>query len=121
MCNGIVFPDRKPHPGYWEVKKVYQYVKFLPVNLQTLAFRLQNNYDFYDLSGTELIWEITGNGKMMVQGKVAPFSLHPKDRKIIDLTSYKPPILPETEYFLNVYLRTTAPMGLIEKGHILAS
>ena len=31
-CNGIVAPDRTPHPGYYEVKKVYQYVKFNPVD-----------------------------------------------------------------------------------------
>ena len=121
LCNGIVFPDRKPHPGYWEVKKVYQYVKFIRSGLNPLTFEVRNDYDFYDLSDTELIWEITGNGKIMSQGREAPFTLHPGEKKVIDLISHKPPFLPETEYFLNVYLKTTAPWGLLKTGHILAS
>ena len=26
--NGLVSPDRVPHPHYYEVQKVYQYIKF---------------------------------------------------------------------------------------------
>ncbi|MFA5727607.1 MAG: glycoside hydrolase family 2 TIM barrel-domain containing protein, partial [Saccharofermentanaceae bacterium] len=121
MCNGIVFPDRKPHPGYWEVKKVYQYVKFIPSDIKSLKFDIKNNYDFYNLSNTVLFWEITGNGKIMAQGKVSSFTLNPGEIKSIDLAAYKPPVLTGTEYFLNVYLKTTAKSGLLESGHILAS
>ena len=31
--NGLVWPDRTPHPGLAEVNKVYQYIGFEPVNL----------------------------------------------------------------------------------------
>ena len=31
--NGLVWPDRTPHPGLAEVNKVYQYIGFDPVNL----------------------------------------------------------------------------------------
>ncbi len=120
-CNGIVFPDRKPHPGYWEVKKVYQYVKFTPVDLKKISFTIQNKYDFYDLSNTEISWELLNNGKIVLTGKLAPFTLQPKAKKelVIPLPKFNPVL--KTEYFLNVYLKTTAPWGLLQEGHVLAA
>jgi hypothetical protein len=32
-CNGLVGPDRTPHPGLFEVKKVYQSLKFKALDL----------------------------------------------------------------------------------------
>jgi beta-galactosidase len=120
-CNGIVFPDRKPHPGYWEVKKVYQYVKFAPVDLKKYSFSIRNKYDFYDLSNTEISWQLVSNGKVVLVGKLAPFTLLPDEQRefSIPLPELKPQS--ETEYFLNFYLKTTAPWGLIPEGHVLAS
>jgi len=121
MCNGLVWPDRKPHPAYWEVKKVYQYVKFSPSDLSVPSLEVINNYDFYDLSGTGIEWEITANGKQICSGKLPGFTLNPKDKKAISFPVQQIAILPGTEYFLNVYLKTTSPMGLFGTGHALAS
>ena len=37
--NGLVFPDRTLHPHIWEVKKVYQYIKAKPLDLQRGCYR----------------------------------------------------------------------------------
>ncbi len=121
MCNGIVFPDRIPHPGYWEVKKAYQNVKFKLTNPAGSSFEVDNNYYFFDLANTEVSWELSANGKIVQTGKVPTFKLLPNEKKVVlialpDLKPGKP-----TEYFLNVYLKTTAPWGLLAADHILAS
>ena len=121
MCNGIMFPDRTPHPAYYEVKKVYQYVQFIPSGPSNLIIEVKNRYDFYDLTNTCIEWEITANGVRIDQGKTTPFTLLPSASKIVDLSSRMPVMKPATEYFLNLYLKTTAPYGLLETGHILAS
>ncbi|MCK9218458.1 MAG: DUF4981 domain-containing protein [Bacteroidales bacterium] len=120
-CNGIVSPDRKPHPGYQEVKKVYQYVKFLPFDLLKNSFEVLNKYDFYDLSNTEINWVLSANGKIVQVGKLPPFTLSPGNKKkfSVQLPILKP--TQPTEYFLNVYMKTTAPWGLLPPGTTLAS
>jgi beta-galactosidase len=121
LCNGIVFPDRKPHPGYWEVKKVYQYVKFKMTDAEKRTFEILNKYDFFDLRNTEVSWELSGNGKVVASGILPSFLLPPGEKRKLDIAF--PDLKPqnETEYFVNVYLRTTAPWGLLKAGHVLAS
>ena len=128
LCNGIVFPDRTPHPAYWEVKKVYQDVKFKVLNEdvrlqneQGVTFEMRNTFDFYDLADTQVTWELLGNGKVVLTGKIPPFTLPPGEKREVQIawTEQKP--VAETEYFLNVFLKTTRPRGLLAGGHILAS
>ncbi|MCR4965764.1 MAG: beta-galactosidase [Bacteroidales bacterium] len=44
--NGLVDPDRKPHPQLAEVRKVYQPIKIEAVDLKKLQFRIINRFDF---------------------------------------------------------------------------
>ena len=46
-CNGVVSPDRTPHPGLMEVKKVYQDVEF---ELIDGGVRIYNNFNFTNLA-----------------------------------------------------------------------
>lgn len=47
--NGLVNPDRKPHPQLTEVRKVYQPLKIEAVNLEKLQFCVINRFDFSNL------------------------------------------------------------------------
>jgi len=120
LCNGIVFPDRKPHPGYFEVQKVYQYVKFRLTDAKRLAFEISNQYEFYNLANTMVSWELIANGKVTASGSLPPFTLEPQQKR--ELTISMPVDKPQvrTEYFLNLYLKTTSQQGLLKSGHVLA-
>ncbi len=48
--NGLVDPDRKPHPQLAEVKKVYQPIKIEAVNWKKGKFRIINRFDFSNLN-----------------------------------------------------------------------
>ena len=48
--NGLVDPDRKPHPQLAEVRKVYQPIKIEAVDLDSLKFRIINRFDFSNLN-----------------------------------------------------------------------
>ena len=41
-CNGLVTPDRRPHPGLLEVKHIYQYVHCQPVDLAARTIEVKN-------------------------------------------------------------------------------
>ncbi len=120
-CNGLVFADRKPHPALEEVKKVYQYVHFKAVDLSKFNIELQNAYNFYNLYGTELYWELWGNGQRMQMGVIPEVVINAGISRSFSIPAKKIEGLPGNEYFLNVYLRTTEDKPLIPKGHILAS
>ena len=48
-CNGLVTPDREPHPGLHEVKHVYQYIHCQAVDLGARTIEVKNWYDFTNL------------------------------------------------------------------------
>ena len=71
-CNGLVSPDRTPHPGLNEVRKVYQDIEFELVGDNKL--RIYNNTHDTDLSAFELNYYTARDGehKMWVEGVELP-------------------------------------------------
>jgi beta-galactosidase len=119
--NGLVFPDRVPHPGLSEVKKVYQYVRFNAIDLNKPSFRLTNKYAFSDLKNTQLIWEITKNGIKIAGGTLPTENIASGTSREYTVPWKKPYIKPGQSYYLNLYLETTDDRPLLGKNHILAS
>lgn len=120
-CNGIVGPDRTPHPGYYEVKKVYQSVKFKALDLNVPKILIQNKYFFWNLDHTAISWELSEDGISIASGTMPSFILEPgKDR---ELAIPFPPLKKDgtREYFLTVNLALTDNQGLLRKGHVLAT
>ena len=56
--NGLVDPDRKPHPQLAEVRKVYQPIKIEAVDLDSLKFRIINRFDFSNLEEYSLWYRL---------------------------------------------------------------
>ena len=60
MNDGLLAPDRSPHPHLAEVKKVYQPVRFHLLDRSKtptsagLLFAVENRFDFITLAGVEL-------------------------------------------------------------------
>lgn len=70
LCNGIVNPDRDPHPGYYEVKHVYQDIDIQPIDAQNGLFRVFNRFYFKDLQDYTLQWTLERDGRRVRRGKV---------------------------------------------------
>ena len=58
--NGLIAPDRKPHPHYYEVQHVYQPITFV---LEDDAIRLINRDQFTGLDEYEYYYELSRNGE----------------------------------------------------------
>ena len=56
--NGLVGPDRKPHPQLAEVRKVYQPIKIEMVDPDSLRFRIINRFDFSNLNEYTLLYRL---------------------------------------------------------------
>lgn len=71
IVKGVVFANRDPKPCFWEVKKVYQDISVTGFDAASGEITVFNKFYFKDLSGYELAWEITDDGKVVASGKGA--------------------------------------------------
>ena len=75
--NGLVGPDRVPHPHYYEVQKVYQYVWFTALDAAGGRLRVTNHYDFTNLNRFVWQWSILSDGRVVERGEMQPVELEP--------------------------------------------
>jgi len=118
--NGLVLPDRSITPKLLEVKKVYQYVKFKPVDLSVAQIEIVNLYDFLNLSAVNIYWEIIGDAKRIAKGVITNPNIAPHGSKKITIDISGIQSEPGVEYFLNFSVKTTEPWQLIPTGHEIA-
>ena len=59
--NGLVGPDRTPHPQLTETKKVYQPMKIEALDWKNYTFRVINRFDFINLKDMVLKYRIRTN------------------------------------------------------------
>ena len=71
VCDGLVFPDRKPSPGLIEYKKIIEPVKVEAVDLRKGKILVINRHDFSELGHLELVWSVTENGTVVQSGEMA--------------------------------------------------
>ena len=118
--NGIVFPDRRVQPAFWEVKRVYQHVDFDLVDSDDGTLHISNNYDFIDLSEFELRWEITADGRSVQDGVLAGLDVPPESERTVALNYSLLPFQPGPEYHLNLRLVAPDARGLLPAEHAYA-
>jgi len=119
-CNGLVNPDRSLKPHIREVKKVYQYIDFIPVDLKNGLINIKNKYAFRNLSSFNFSWEITGDGKVFNSGETGDINIKPGESAKFKVGSYPNPE-PGTEYFLNLKASLKNAEGILDKGTVLAA
>ena len=102
-ANGIVAADRTPHPSYYEVKKVYQRIRIVPVDLKKGVVRIENRYSFADLSGFTMMWQITENGRPVEQHTEEPPALAAGQSAEVRLRFRTRRFRPDAEYHLSVF------------------
>lgn len=116
--NGITFPDRTPHPSYYEVKKVYQGIGFELDQEKKNLLKIYNQYTFINLSHLEFYWNVWCEQKVIHEGQFA-LDLGPHSFTEVDL-GFDYNILKSVEYFLDVSVRTKFESELIPQDFEVA-
>ncbi len=119
-CNGIVQPDRRPNPSLYEVKKVYQRIHLLALDLMAGRFRVMNEYDFLPLDIAEINWQLSADGKVIEKGSLPRMSLAPGAQADFQIPYEKPDLQPGSEYWLKVVFSLAEDTLWAQKGHVLA-
>ncbi|MDR2036432.1 MAG: DUF4981 domain-containing protein [Bacteroidales bacterium] len=119
LCNGLVNPDRNPHPAMAEVKYAHQNVGFEAEDLQKGSIKITNRFYFTNLSKYTVKYRIMANGQK-VKEAVLPLDLSPQSSQVVTIpvSSLKPKA--GTEYFINFEVTAKTAEPLIPEGHIIA-
>ena len=102
LDNGLISPDRKPNPHYYEVGYYYQSIWTSPVDLTSGLVEVYNEYFFRDLSNFYLQWELVADGKVIKTGFVNDLNVLPHEKVKVDLGLTVPVNLQAKEVLLNV-------------------
>ncbi|KAH0483422.1 MAG: hypothetical protein KVP17_000665, partial [Porospora cf. gigantea B] len=118
LNNGLVNPERYPHPHIHEVKKVYQDVQF-PTEAQfsgdTVTLQVRNRYRFTDLSDFSFSYEVTSDdgSQTLPTGSVGAFSCPPENTCPMTITITPAiTVVERAEYFIRVWAhsKTATPL-----------
>jgi len=119
--NGLTWPDRTPKPGLKEVKKVYQYIGFEPVDLSKGIIRIKNKYGFTPLSEFNFDWEVISDGAVIQSGSFNLPGSEPGSVSDVTLNLNKIDPLPGTEYFLNIRAARGDSWNLVPEDYVYAT
>ena len=120
--KGLVFPDRKPKPSLFEVKKVYQSIRFKPENLKKGSFWIKNAYYFTDISDFNIQWNIKEDGKPVSNGSLNIVGgLAPGDSTLVTVPVKDISVRAGAEYYIVFEAALKSDNNLLKKGHIVAA
>jgi len=119
-CNGLVQPNRKPNPSLYEVKKVYQRIHVLPVDIRAGKFHIYNEYNFLNLDFTDIKCELTADGRVIQKGTLPKLSLAPGAKRELQLNFTEPNLQPDTEYWIKIFFTLAEDTSWARRGYIIA-
>ena len=120
LMNGLVSADRTPHPGLYEVKKVYQYIKVTEVDLKKGKIEVENQYDFMGLGFVKATFEFKADDQVLKHGSFNVGNLSPRNSRKITLRLPKIHPEPGVEYWLNLSFQLKKDTPWAKKGHEIA-
>ncbi|HOX58725.1 MAG TPA: glycoside hydrolase family 2 TIM barrel-domain containing protein [Candidatus Paceibacterota bacterium] len=120
-CNGLVTPDREPHPGLHQVKHVYQYIHCRPGDLASRTVEVKNWHDFTNLKDFAAgQWRLKADGRVIQSGRLPELDLPAgaSTRLTIPTKAFHPQ--PGVEYYLELTFSLRHDQPWAKAGHEIA-
>ena len=118
VTDGLVWPDRTPHPGFFEFKYLASPVKVEAVNLKVGRVSVLNKQDFVGLDGLRGEWELTQAGIVVNKGKMPTLKAEPGASQEIVLP-IKILVKGTDEMFLNFHFHQKKDTLWAKAGHLV--
>src|SRR5690606_3295498 len=81
VCDGLVWPDRKPHPGLFEYKHLAQPVRVGVKHAGKGRFTIENRRWFTDLRDLRGEWILLIDGETVAKGALPKFKTGPRQKE----------------------------------------
>ena len=108
--DGLVYPDRRPRPGYWDMKDAY---KPFAVAYEGGAITVRNKRYFTTLEDTDIIWTLEEDGELKTGRAIPCPAIPPQGEATFRLFDDYEPLCFTT---LNVFLQYHDETPFAEKG-----
>ncbi|UCH36618.1 MAG: DUF4981 domain-containing protein [Armatimonadota bacterium] len=118
--DGLNFPDRIPHTGLIEYKKVIEPVHVEPVDLRAGTVKIENRYDFSWLRHLRGTWRIRRDGDVVAEGDAPPLDVPAGGETTATLPYTLPPAQPGAEYWLDLSFTLAEATAWAPAGHEVA-
>lgn len=119
-ANGLLQADGGFNPHIWEVKKVYQNIKFESKDINSNSFRVINKYDFTNLNEFDFSWRLLANGIKIKEGQISNIEVKPRSSIYIDLDVNLTDTLANAEYIITFYAKRKYDKFLVPENHLVA-
>ena len=118
--NGMIWPDRTPHPAMYEFKKIVQPVGVKARSLRQGKFVVVNKQDFTTLAWLRGTWEMTLDGVVVDKGKLPVLRTGPGESEEVVLPLKKPAMAPGQTCMLFFHFATAKATTWADRGHEVA-
>jgi len=119
-CDGLVDPDRVPHPHYHEVAKVHQPVRFRSASPAGGTVEIANGQLVTNVSEYRLEYEIAHEGVVVDRAERAAPDVPAGETRTVRLFVKPVDVPAEGETFLTVRLRLARDTVWAPAGHVVA-
>jgi beta-galactosidase len=120
VTDGLVWPDRVPHPAMYEFKKLAQPVSVECSRPASGRIRVRNRMDFETLAWLAGSWTVTVDGVVVQKGRLPKLKIGPGETSDLEIAIEKPRLQFGEEAWLNVSFRTSREVPWAPKGHEVA-
>ena len=119
--NGMIWPDRTPHPSMYEFKKLVQPLAVEARNLNKGSFVIRNKRWFTTLDDLQCHWTLTTGQRTLQEGDIDIAGIPPRESREIVLSDLQiPELLPGEESFVNFTFTRKDANDWAEAGHEVA-
>lgn len=118
--NGLIWPDRTPHPAMYEYKKIIQPVAVRARDLAAGQVEIINKHDFSDLSHLNCSWELAADGEVIQRGELGRLATPPGASEVVTLPLQNPALAPGAECFLTLRFSLAQTTAWADEGHEVA-
>ena len=119
-ADGLIWPDRTPHPAMHEFKKLAQPVKLEAVDLESGRIKVTNKEYFTTLEKFNIAWELQVDGVTVQHGKLPPLKTLPRCSEEIRIPVRKPEMFLGQECFLDIRFSLAKKTVWAPAGHEFA-
>src|SRR5258705_517750 len=112
VCDGMVWPDRRPKPAMWEHKRLAALIRIdgTAADLEAGRVEIANHQHFRDLGWLRASYSLTADGIEIAGGAFELPALGPGERAMVDLPGWAPEA-GSGESFLTVRVTTAGAWG----------
>lgn len=118
--NGMVWPNRTPHPAMFEFRKLTQPVGVRAIDPEAGSYQILNKQYFTDMTWLEGAWEFSVDGDVVCNGLLPELSIAPDAAQEITIRTPVPGDYPGRECHVLFRFRTRESTPWCEAGHEVA-